>query len=429
MANILKKALRYIEDRRLFSRHDRVIVALSGGADSVALLRLLVDDGYECVAAHCNFHLRGAESDRDETFVRQLCGQLGVKLRVTDFQTERHAKLKGISIEMAARELRYEWFERVRQEEEAAAVAVAHHKDDSVETVMLNLIRGTGISGLCGIRPVSGKVVRPLLEVSRSEILDYLSSLKQNYVTDSTNLQDDFTRNKIRLNLLPLMREINPSVSDAIAATAQRLADVEAVYRKEMDEALTRVTAEDGSIYVTRLLAETAPQAVLFEALHPMGFNSSQIADICRNLRTDDTGRQFISGSHRLLRDRDRLIIRPREEDGSSLPTLHIETLEADSPIQVPKDKDTAYLDADRLPSPELEIRRWKTGDRFVPFGMKGWKSVRDYLRDRKVNRFDKERQCVVTSGNDIVWLVGERTDNRFRVSDDTRRVVVLTVE
>ena len=424
----MKRVVTYIEEKRLFTRDDRVIVALSGGADSVALLRILLREGYNCVAAHCNFHLRGDESNRDEEFVRRLCAQHGVKLRVTHFRTGEYAQQKGISIEMAARQLRYEWFEQVRAREEAAVIAVAHHKDDSVETVLLNLIRGTGISGLCGIRPVAGRIVRPLLEVSRDEILAYLKSLGQDYVTDSTNLKDEYTRNKIRLDILPLMREINPSVSDAIAGTARRLADVEAVYRKEMEEACRRVSNEDGSISLPRLLQETSPQAVLYELLRPYGFRAAVLGDICRNAASFSSGKLFRSGSHELLRDRDTLIIRPVSGESTPLPSLSVKVIETDGNYHVPADPGMACLDADRLPTLKLHIRRWHSGDKFMPYGMKGWKSVRNYLRDRKMNLFDKARQCVVTSEEEIVWLVGQRTDHRYRVTPETRRIAVLTV-
>ena len=226
---------KYIEEKQLFTLHDKVLVALSGGADSVALLRVLLVLGYHCEAAHCNFHLRGEESDRDERFVNELCKGLGVTLHVTHFDTVAYASRHHVSIEMAAREMRYDWFEQLRKERGMAVIAVAHHRDDSVETFLLNLIRGAGINGLKGISPHNGCIVRPLLEVSRQDILDYLRCLRQGYVTDSTNLQDEYMRNKIRLNILPMLRELNPSVSESIAETSRRLTDVSLIYNKEID--------------------------------------------------------------------------------------------------------------------------------------------------------------------------------------------------
>ena len=228
-----ERVARYISQKKLFMPADKILVALSGGADSVALLCLLQTLGYECEAAHCNFHLRGEESDRDETFVRQLCTKRQVPLHTVHFDTLRTAEERHISIEMAARELRYEWFEKIRTKSNANVIAVAHHQDDSVETLLLNLIRGTGINGLRGIRSKNGHIVRPLLCLDRNEIINYLNRIGQDYVTDSTNLQDEYTRNKIRLNLLPMMQEINPSVKESILNTAEHLNEASAIYKKE----------------------------------------------------------------------------------------------------------------------------------------------------------------------------------------------------
>ena len=229
---IQQRVIRYIEKEHLFLPDDKLLVALSGGADSVALLRVLHTAGYQCEAAHCNFHLRGEESNRDERFVRQLCQKYGIHLHTIDFNTTQYATEKHISIEMAARELRYQWFEKIRKECQADVVAVAHHQDDSIETILLNLIRGTGITGLLGIRPRNGTIVRPLLCINREEIIRYLQNIGQDYVTDSTNLEDEYTRNKIRLNLLPLMQEINPSVKNSLIETSNHLNDVATIYNK-----------------------------------------------------------------------------------------------------------------------------------------------------------------------------------------------------
>ena len=219
----MQKVVQYIERHKLFSLDDKILVALSGGADSVALLRLLLSLGYTCEAAHCNFHLRGAESDRDEHFVRQLCLEHRVTLHTVHFNTEQEAKERHISIEMAARELRYAWFEKTREACSAAVIAVAHHQDDSVETLLLNLIRGTGINGLRGIRPRNGHIVRPLLCLDRKEIVGYLESIGQAYVTDSTNLTDDYTRNRIRHHIIPAMQALNPAAERTVSYTLRSL--------------------------------------------------------------------------------------------------------------------------------------------------------------------------------------------------------------
>ena len=250
----IKKIAQFIDQEKLFTREDKILVTLSGGADSVALLRLLLAMGYTCEAAHCNFHLRGDESVRDEMFVRELCLQLEVPLHVQHFQTTEEAEKRHISIEMAARELRYAWFEQLRLQQGANVIAVAHHKDDSVETLLLNLIRGTGINGLLGIRPKNGNIVRPLLCLDRKEITEYLQEIGQSYVTDSTNLQDEYTRNKIRLNLLPLMQEINPSVKESLLRTAEHLNDAALLYKKGIEEGKQKVQTEQGILFCSKNL-------------------------------------------------------------------------------------------------------------------------------------------------------------------------------
>lgn len=421
-----QKVIRYIHEKELFTKDDKIVVALSGGADSVALLRVLLQGGYTCVAAHCNFHLRGKESDRDAAFVQTLCTKLQVPLHIHDFDTKSYAEAHRVSVEMAARELRYAWFEEVRKQERAQVIGVAHHRDDSVETFLLNLVRGTGIQGLKGIVPKNGAIVRPLLDVSRTDILAFLASIGQDYVMDSTNQRDEFTRNKLRLNVLPLLREINPSVSETIAETARRLSEVDAVYRVAITEACRRVKEGEDRIDIARLRMETAPQAVLFELLYPLGFNASQLQDIFRSLDAE-SGRLFYSSGYAVLRDRDSLIIRKREGESPAW-ILRQETKEVKEGFQVPHDVHVACLDASKVTGP-LVLRKWQAGDKFVPFGMRGFKKVRDYLRDRKFSRFDKENQYVVCAGEDIVWLVNERTDNRFRVTERTRKVIMLRIE
>ena len=416
-----QKVIQYIGRNKLFSTEDKILVALSGGADSVALLRLLLSLGYTCEAAHCNFHLRGAESDRDELFVRHLCREQQVPLHTVHFDTEREAKERHISIEMAARELRYNWFEEVRKECNAAVIAVAHHQDDSVETFLLNLIRGTGINGLRGIQPGNGKIVRPLLCLDRKEIVDYLHDIGQDYVTDSTNLQDEYTRNKIRLNLLPMMQEINPSVKESILKTAEHLEDAAAIYNKGIEEAKKRILTQEG-ILIRALQQETAPETVLFEILYPLGFNAAQVKDIYRALN-GQPGKIFTGNGWRVVKDRELLLIEPLQDIVK--PDLEIKEYDYTPCFVIPRDKSTACFDADKLRHP-LSLRLWRQGDTFVPFGMKGRKKVSDYLTDRKFSLLRKEQQWVLCCGDDIIWLVGERTDNRFRVDEQTKKVLVV---
>ena len=421
---IEKKIAQYIDNERLFPLNARIIVALSGGADSVALLRILHTLGYDCEAAHCNFHLRGTESDRDEMFVRKLCKTMRTPLHTIDFATEQYAIEKKISIEMAARELRYQWFAEIKEKTKANVIAVAHHQDDSVETVLLNLIRGTGINGLLGIRSKNGDIVRPLLCISRKEITDYLQNAGQEYMTDSTNLQDEYTRNKIRLNLLPLMQEINPLVKEHIIDTSNYLNDVNRIYNKGIEEGKQRVI-EKGNIRIVPLLKEPSPGALLFEILYPLGFNAAQTKNILAMLE-GQTGKQFISkDGWRVVKNRELLLIDKKEEQENPPFCLIKEEKEYTKDFIIPREKHIACFDTDKLIG-ELNLRKWQTGDIFIPFGMKGKKKVSDYLTDRKFSIIQKENQWVLCCGDKIIWIVGERTDNRFRIDEKTKKVTVF---
>ena len=425
----------FIERHQLLTPDKLQLVAVSGGADSVALLLLLQRLGYSAEAVHCNFHLRGDESDHDEDFVRQLCVERNIKLHLIHFDTRTYADIHKVSLEMAARELRYRYFEQLRQDIGAEYVCVAHHRDDAVETLLMNLLRGTGIHGLTGIRPRNGYIVRPLLCVSRLEIEEFLDSIGQSYVTDSTNLVDDVVRNKIRLNVIPQLKAINPNASENIFRTACLMAGSEQVYNKAMESAKKRVCPQGtidnkhgGSIDINILQQEPSHEHVLFELLSPLGFSPDSIEQIATS-KEGRTGRRFLSDTHELVIDRDRLLVQPRQP---SLPTQHIPEpgiyvygeqklrIEKLDGAMISRDPEVATLDAALVSFP-LTLRPVKDGDRFIPFGMSGSRLVSDYLTDLKVNLFEKRRQLVLCdSKKTIVWLVNRRTDNRFRVSETT---------
>jgi len=420
--NMLKRKVRqYIERLKLLESGGKTLVALSGGADSVALLRVMLDLGYACEAAHCNFHLRGEESDRDEAFVKDLCGKLHVPIHTQHFDTLRAAEEKGISIEMAARELRYGWFEELRKQTGCGLIAVAHHQDDSIETFLLNLIRGTGIKGLRGIQPKNGLIIRPLLCVSHEEILDYLKYLKQPFVTDSTNLQPDYTRNKIRLELLPMMESINPSIRQSILQTSRYMDEAYLVYNNGIEQGRNRVL-ENQRIDINRLLKEPSPESLLYEIIAPLGFNATQVEDIQEALH-GQPGKVFESKDWQLVKDRTHLLLEPVSENEP--PVLEQEEIIIRPDFSIPKDKDTACLDADKLDCP-VSVRRCQTGDWFIPFGMKGRKLISDFLTDRKLTVSQKARQWLLCCGDKVVWVIGERIDNRFCVDKSTKRAIIF---
>ena len=420
---LMKKVKEFIEKEDLFSKQDKILVALSGGADSVALTHILITLGYHWEAAHCNFELRGEESDRDEDFVRNFCRSLNIKCHSIHFETRRYAAQQSISIEMAARELRYNWFSKICEGSDCQVVAVAHHKDDSVETMLLNLIRGTGINGLLGIRPKNGNVVRPLLCASRQEVVEYLHRMNQTYVTDSTNLEDEYTRNKIRMNLLPLMEEINPSVKDGLVKTASYLNDVSKVYQQAIKESIDRIfITPEKEISIEKLMNEPAPQALLFEVLSPLGFNSTQVEEVYGSLN-GQPGKRFISSQWQVVKDRELLLIE-KVKTANDKPQIIFEEVLLTKEFVIPKDKNTACFDANKFKG-VISIRKWEKGDYFIPFGMKGKKLVSDFMTDSKFSLLKKEQQWVLSCNDQIAWLIGERTDNRFRIDDSTQKVII----
>ena len=346
-----------------------------------------------------------------------------------------YAKSKGVSIEMAARELRYEAFEKRRHFINAHAIAVAHHRDDSAETLLLNLVRGTGIKGLRGIQPKNGYVVRPLLCVSREDIIEYLKWRGEDFVTDSTNLTSDYTRNKIRLEVIPKLAEMNPSIKESIATTAQRISEAELIYRHAIEDATKRVKKEN-HIYIDLLKKEIAPATLLHEILSPLGFNSAQVEDIHNSIDNDGT-KIFTTAAWSVIKDRNKLTIAPKEDfdpveivlpsegsvstkQGSLSITQHL--FNGD----ISKQRNMACLDMNKLHLP-LTLRNTCNGDRFAPFGMRGTKLVSDYLTDRKKSFVEKRKQLVVSDATgEIVWLVNERPSSLCCISGSTKSILCL---
>lgn len=442
---IVKK---YIESLNLLPNGARVVVALSGGPDSVALMDILHRLDYNCIGAHVNFHLRGDESDRDAAFSHQLCRDLGMPFYKNDLYAAEYAEQEHISIEMAARDLRYTWFEQLRKEQDAVAIAVAHHRDDSIETALLNLIRGTGIRGLTGIRPINGNIVRPLLCCDREAILEYLEKRGLTYVTDRSNLLNDARRNKIRLDVLPLLESIQPSVKESIARTMDHLIDVEIIYEQAIKEAQSRICPDANSglavvplrISLSALEKEKAPQSVLYELLSRYGFGRVDVQSVWKN-RFGSSGKIYLSHTHRLVFDRDYILLTEipvlentefhldEKQTAISEPfSMKCEFLDTERDFKISDLKSMAFLDADKLKFP-LTIRHSKKGDNFAPFGMHGRKLISDYCIDRKLNALQKEGLWLLCSGKDVVWAIGERIDNRFRVSDSTKKVYHLSLE
>ena len=440
---ITQKVLRTIRTAMPETEDGRVLVALSGGADSMCLLTALLRLGYKAEAAHCNFHLRGTHSDNDALFVQRHCQQQNVPLHLTDFDTKYEAELHGESIEMAARRLRYAWFEEVIQTTGIQILCVAHHLNDNVETTLLNLTRGTGIRGLTGMARHYKHIVRPMLTLTRQEIEDFLEEESIDFVTDHTNTDTRFRRNKIRHEVLPLLRSINPSVDQAIADTMQHLSGTACLAEYAVNH-LRNILCKDVDkgidIDKTTLLSLPFPtegrQALLHELLAPYQF-SPVLSDIFAGF-SKEPGSIFESRDYIATHTAKGLSIRPKPKhcpplalpfnDTVLLPNgtlLQTQCLARTELPEIPRSADTACLDADKVKE-TLHCRSIQEGDRFRPFGMRGTKLVSDYLTDRKRSRIEKMATCVVCDGSQIVWLIGERPDDRYAITSNTRNILLI---
>lgn len=416
LENIVKKT---IAEHNLLTRDDKILVAVSGGADSVALLCVLVKLGYYVEALHCNFHLRGKESDRDEEFVQQLCETQKINLYRKHFDTHSYCKQNKVSIEMGARALRYEWFDAMLKEREANCICVAHHQQDQAETLLLNLIRGTGLRGLAGMHYKNERIVRPLLDCSRQDIEQYLHELNQDWVTDSTNAERDAFRNRIRLDVLPLLTKMNPQAIKNIAKTANIIQESLPIYMRGLTQ------QKEVSTSKTISFQKPDTKTELHEMLLGYGYNATQIENIWRS----HTGAIFESTHYRIVNDRDIFLL--EEKQVESKKKIHL-TPKIETKVLLREDlksldSNKAYFDQELIPLP-LTVRPVKKGDCIIPFGMKNRKLVSDLLTDMKVNRFEKERQHVICDAkNNILWVIGRRTSELYRITDKTKKVLVVS--
>lgn len=418
-----------------------IIVAVSGGADSVALLTVLHNLRYDCVVAHCNFHLRGEESDRDEQFVRQFAERMGVPIEVTHFDVPAYASQHKISTEMACRDLRYAWFAELRVQYEAQAVAVAHHNDDAIETFFLNAIRGSGVQGLAAIKPRSGDVVRPLLGLSRADIEDYLGQLGYDYVVDSTNSENDFKRNKIRNMVLPMLYDQFPESRAGLLRTLGDMRGSAKLYAEFVDEKKREICVSCGrgavEVLYEPLLAMRSAETMLYEILRDYGFNSAQATDVWNALC--HSGKHFYSGLYELSVERESLIISPDEaidEEEIAIDLSDSSTHSGIIDVEVVSRKfertdadgaNTIALNISVLGAKDVKLRRWHKGDRMRPFGMKGSKLISDLFVDLKMGENEKRTSWLLEVDGTVVWLLGRRAADAFRIGKNDDKFVKIT--
>ena len=412
----------------------------------MVLMSLCVNSGYTVGVAHCNFSLRGAESDEDEILVQEHARKYGIECYNRRFDTVGEMERTGESMEMAARRLRYTWFAELCEEHGYTVIAVAHHIDDSIETFFINLLRGTGLRGLTGIHQQVGRVVRPLMFATRKEIVEYALHKHIPYREDSSNKTTKYLRNKIRLGLTPRIREINPRFPFIMSRNIERLMAAQRFIDGAIDHIYADAVSDDGGIItinIDRITDADTREFVIYEILSSrFGFKGDVVDGLCRALQNETTGRRFYSRSHVAYVDRGNIVVAEvSDEDSCQVSVkqsqqraycgnavLYFEVVDVDSLPTYNVADNVALLDADKVEFP-LTLRRWSEGDTFIPFGMTGRKKVSDFLIDGKVSMAEKGRQFVLISGSEIAWLVGRRIADPFRITDQTERVLRITKE
>ena len=441
---MLQSFQRYLSKNCQLKPGSKVIVGLSGGTDSVVLTHLMHQAGFQVIAAHCNFQLRAAESDNEQAFVESFTAGLGIELFVMHFETAAYAAAKNISIQMAARELRYEWFEKLRVSQHCAAIAVAHHADDQLETFFLNLIRGSGLQGLKGMKARNGYVVRPLLGFRRVEIEAYLNQHQLHAKEDSSNADTKYLRNKIRLQLIPAFAGLTDGAKEGLYTSVGLLNQDVVLHTELLERECSRFLEQQGEDWYIRkdswMETETA-NAMLYALIGPFGFKGAAINEILLSAIAN-TGARYFSTSHRLSCEREGLLIQRIVDLKTRQPldveqavsqishplNLTFEVIDLQSVESLRQPPEVALLDFALLHFP-LRLRPVSRGDRFQPFGMKGSRLVSDFLTDRKLSRAEKEKVFVLENADGaIVWLVGFRIDDRFAVAPETKKVWKATL-
>jgi tRNA(Ile)-lysidine synthase len=447
---ILTKFKDFIATEQLFTAGERLLLAVSGGLDSVVLCSLCKQAGFDFVMAHCNFQLRGAESERDEAFVRKLAATLEQTLLVKRFETSSYAGTKKISIQEAARELRYSWFDEIMQQGVAPQLTndlptrllTAHHLDDNIETMLMNFFKGTGIAGLRGILPLQGRLARPLLFAKKQDLREYAEANALEWVEDSSNASDKYSRNYFRNQLIPMVQQVFPAAESNLADNLQRFRDIETLYYQSIATHKSKLIVYNGDeLHIPALKLKKAQplNSIVYEIIKEVGFTAAQVPAVIE-LLDSETGKYICSSSHRIIKNRQWIIIvrlhAPDnnvfvlDEPGSTTFELGELIVKADLPVpaDIPVDAVIACLDAAAVKFPLL-LRKWKTGDYFYPLGMKKKKKLGRFFIDAKLSKTQKEKIWVIESGKKIVWVIGYRIDERCKITASTRQILQLSLK
>lgn len=444
MSSLIEKVASFIHEQQLFTSSHRLLLAVSGGMDSMVMLNILNELDYEIGVAHCNFGLRGEASDEDEALVRRVAEDHQLPFYAKRFDVEAYRRGRNQSVQMAAREMRYQWFDELIETEGYDRIVLAHHLNDQVETFFINLSRGSGVSGLRGMLPLQGVVARPLLCVYRIGIQEWALSNNIAYREDSSNQSDDYLRNRIRHHLVPVLDQLDPHMIKAITHSMNHLVGVEKHYLDRIDQLRDELLKENDGVYrldTEGLQRQGFWESLLYELLAPFGFNPTQLQELASGIN-QQPGAQFRSSDYELTRDRGQLLI--RRLDPSNIANREIRVGKAEQRLEQPcpmtwellapmpesewrQPKNIACLDWDKLEE-SLIFRTWKDGDGFHPLGMKRRKKLSDYFVDRKYTLYQKRDQWLLISGEHIVWVVGERIDDRYKVTANTKRILKITI-
>lgn len=434
--------LKSIRRHRLIAENDRVLIALSGGVDSVVLLNLLHRLHFHVAAAHCNFQLRGDASDADERFCEEVCAAKNIPFFSRRFNTEQYAMNHGVSVQMAARSLRYAWFSELLQHHGFTSIATGHHLNDQAETVLMNFVHGKSANSLRGIPRRNGNIIRPLLDVPGTEILQYAAQNRLRWQTDQSNESDDYVRNFFRHQVLPVIEKVQPSAALNISRTASFLHEWNQLAVERIEQILHPCFEErehDTLLHLQTIKQHPGAGVLLYSALSPYGFEGSILSDILAH--ADESGKLFHSATHTITTHRDSLVITPLKVSNPTTVLLHApgesvifdnKRITANVQVQqrstIEHHNRIALLDADNIRFP-LRIRHWEKGDAFIPLGMTSSKKLSDFFIDRKISIPEKNRTPLVCSGENIIWVAGHRIDDRFKITEKTKQVLILQLE
>jgi tRNA(Ile)-lysidine synthase len=437
MFNEFKK---FIAENNLIKPGDRILLAVSGGIDSMVMTHLFLRLDNEIGIAHCNFSLRAGESDKDEEMVHKYATENNIPFHSTRFETKTFAKKNGLSIQMAARELRYEWFEEIRKMNNYDAIAVAHNLNDNIETLIINLTRGTGLTGLTGMKPAGNRIIRPLLFATRLDITRYCNKHRINFREDKSNADTKYTRNKIRHLVIPVLKEINPSLEATLDETTEKFTGINEIVSEYISGLREKVSKQKGELItfnISLLKLHLHNKTVLFELFKPFGINNVQLNDLIKVIY-GKTGGQIFTGTHRIIKNREEIIVSLEEIKNDTFYSIKNITgfrkipeiasagyVDITGNFEIPSEPFTACIDSEKISFP-LIIRQWKAGDHFYPFGMKQKKKLSDYFIDNKYSILDKEKILILESEGKIVWIIGDRIDNRFRITNTTRKALMI---